>query len=178
MIYPAITIQQPYATLSALGAKRNETRSWPAPRKYIGQRIAIHAGKTFFPFMPGYCGDNFLDALADALGMHRRYDTETEADFLRRLHERDLPLGAVVATAILADCYLIGADTVGTYISLRSDEGENYLKFAYLKDTKELLFGDWQPGRYAWRFADMQTLPRPIPARGKQGLWTWEADIA
>lgn len=42
----ALTLHQPYATLIAMGAKRIETRNWPAPPHAIGQRLAIHAGKS------------------------------------------------------------------------------------------------------------------------------------
>ena len=41
----AITLHQPWATLIALGIKSVETRSWPAPARLVGQRIAVHAGK-------------------------------------------------------------------------------------------------------------------------------------
>ncbi len=41
---PTITLWQPHASLIFSGHKRYETRSWPCPKKYIGQRIAIHAG--------------------------------------------------------------------------------------------------------------------------------------
>ena len=42
----AITLHEPWATLIAYQVKNIETRSWPAPRSIVGQRIAIHAGKT------------------------------------------------------------------------------------------------------------------------------------
>jgi len=29
-------------------------------------------------------------------------------------------------------------------------------------------------GRYGLLLADLDVLPRPIPARGKQGIWDWE----
>ena len=41
----AITLHQPWASLIALGLKTVETRSWPAPARLVGQRIAVHAGK-------------------------------------------------------------------------------------------------------------------------------------
>ena len=39
----------------------------------------------------------------------------------------------------------------------------------------ELALGDYTPGRYAWKLANVQKLPEPIPAKGRQGLWNWEA---
>lgn len=44
MFVKAVSMTQPWATLVAIGAKRIETRSWPA--KYRGP-LAIHASKNF-----------------------------------------------------------------------------------------------------------------------------------
>ena len=35
-------------------------------------------------------------------------------------------------------------------------------------------FGDWSPGRYAWRVGRIYRFPDPVPAVGRQGLWNWE----
>lgn len=40
----ALSIRQPWAVLIVSGEKTVEIRNWPAPEKYIGQRILIHAG--------------------------------------------------------------------------------------------------------------------------------------
>ena len=37
----------------------------------------------------------------------------------------------------------------------------------------ERAFGDYSPGRFAWRLWDVQRLPRPVAARGYQRLWNW-----
>lgn len=42
----ALTICQPFAELIARGEKRVENRTWWPPRGMIGQRVAIHAGKS------------------------------------------------------------------------------------------------------------------------------------
>ncbi len=39
----AITIKQPWASLIVHGIKDIENRSWSCPKKYIGQRVLIHA---------------------------------------------------------------------------------------------------------------------------------------
>ena len=41
-----ITIKQPWASLIVHGIKDIENRTWKCPKKYIGQRILIHAGKS------------------------------------------------------------------------------------------------------------------------------------
>lgn len=42
----ALPLWQPWAQLVVIGAKRVETRHWPAPNYVVGQRVAIHATKT------------------------------------------------------------------------------------------------------------------------------------
>lgn len=80
----ALTLWQPYA--SALGrVKWNETRSWPAPRQYWRQDIAIHAGARE-PSLDDVCD-------ADAAGIG------------------ELPLGAVVSVARLTDCVQVASHT-------------------------------------------------------------------
>lgn len=36
-----------------------------------------------------------------------------------------------------------------------------------------LAFGDYTPGRWAWKIEDVELLPEPVPARGALGLWAW-----
>ena len=47
----AITIKQPWASLIVHGIKNIENRTWPCPKKYLGQRVLIHSsvchGKKF-----------------------------------------------------------------------------------------------------------------------------------
>lgn len=42
----ALTIAQPYADMIVKGEKIIENRKWPAPATLVGQRLAIHAGKS------------------------------------------------------------------------------------------------------------------------------------
>lgn len=44
-------------------------------------------------------------------------------------------------------------------------------------DIKEALFGDFSPGRWAWRLEDVRPLAEAILCRGRQGLWTPDADV-
>ena len=39
----AISVKQPWAYLICSGIKPIENRTWPCPKKYIGQRVLIHA---------------------------------------------------------------------------------------------------------------------------------------
>lgn len=67
------------------------------------------------------------------------------------------PMGCILATAELVDCIKITPEIVAT---LSADE---------------LALGDYTLGRYAWKLANVQKLPEPIPVKGRQGLWNWEA---
>jgi len=64
-----------------------------------------------------------------------------------------LPRGAVVCIADLVDCY-----EVSTIKNVTDDERA---------------FGNWTPGRYAWKLENVIRLPTPIDATGQQGLWDW-----
>jgi hypothetical protein len=150
----AITILQPYAQLIAVGAKRYETRGWRA--NYRG-RIAIHAGKKAVPGAPQDCSDALVS----------RYGFSSA-----EMQEGKMPLGAVIATADLVECWRVIRRN-GEYAELkRSPAPSGYQPYARIGGA-ELLFGDWEPGRYAWELTDVEPLPRPIPAKGRQGLWEW-----
>jgi hypothetical protein len=138
----ALSLWQPWATLIAIGAKEFETRHWAAPKRLIGQRIAVHAAKrtselhiaTTYPFQPQ------LAAAGE--------------------HPDQLPLGAIVATAVVADCWQMTQDLIDA-------AGEI-----------EQAFGHWELGRYAWRMTDVVQLAVPIAARGAQGVWDVPFELA
>ncbi len=69
-----------------------------------------------------------------------------------------LPQGAIVGVVELLDCLPTGA--VLDQIS-----------------TRELVFGDFSPGRYAWKLGDGVRFAEPIPCRGALGLWDTPADV-
>ncbi|GAA0390334.1 ASCH domain-containing protein [Paenibacillus motobuensis] len=152
----AITIIQPWATLIALGEKKFETRSWRT--NYRGS-LAIHAGKKIDR---GICEQEpFRSVLA-------KYGYTAD----------NLPIGAVVAVANLTECCqierLTDSDVEIPPVKLHYSNGRVQGWFGYLKENKELIFGDYTDGRYAWELSDVQQLPEPIEAKGMQGLWNWE----
>lgn len=65
----------------------------------------------------------------------------------------NLPRGCAIATAELTDC----VEMTEEFISQQSES--------------EIACGDWNVGRYAWKFENVQPLPQPIPLKGQQGLW-------
>jgi hypothetical protein len=158
----ALTIHQPWASLTACGAKRFETRSWYT--KYWGL-LAIHAAKT--PFDTDCYWDRELYLMAEELELPDIYSFDT------------LPYGAVIAIAELVDCRLITREMDPTdldeSICLRrpGDTDRDHCGCTYMTDGREICFGDWTPERYAWELSNVRMLDKPIPVRGQQGLWEW-----
>jgi len=189
----AITVYQPWAQLLAIGAKKYETRGWAT--QYRGP-IAIHAGmKSFdktldelFLRIEGVTAAemNFLDAI------RRHFPDDPFLEYF--------PYGAIIATAELVGCYKImnisdaykdcgcsNRDPVcdcklekdpNAHIVALSDQDtlDGLVSIETIAKT-EILFGDWTPGRYVWEIANVNLLPEPIPARGKQGLFNIEGEI-
>ena len=73
-----------------------------------------------------------------------------------------LPTGAIIGKANLVDCFQID---------------EAYRRKLQRENPAELAFGDYTIGRYAWVMADAILFNKPIPAKGKQGLWNWAGGI-
>ena len=36
-------------------------------------------------------------------------------------------------------------------------------------------WGDFSAGRWLWFLDDVEALPKPVPAVGRQSLWSWDA---
>src|SRR5690606_28026518 len=74
------------------------------------------------------------------------------------------PTGKILAVAELMECWMIGQDSIF--------EDKTYR--AIMIDQQEKNFGWFAPGRFAWELANVHLLSKPIPAKGKQGLWNWD----
>jgi activating signal cointegrator 1 len=93
-----------------------------------------------------------------------------------------IPVGAVVAIAQLVDCVPICAIededpppclAVGpTDLTLWGVPDYWHHEADEVDVTDQRPFGDFTPGRWAWLLDDIRPLPEPVPARGRQGLWT------
>ena len=155
----AITLWQPYASLIAIGAKPHETRSWGT--SYRGP-IAIHAG-----LKPAHELDWITSkAICQAFGWpYEKYKIDIASLI------RDLPHGAIVATATLAECWQVTKHT-STAVVLRQSNGIGEDKISI--EAPYLMLGDYSVGRYIWALTDVRALPKPIPVKGKQGLWSWK----
>jgi hypothetical protein len=163
----ALTVQQPWATLIAVGAKQIETRSWKTD--YRGP-LAIHASKN----MP----------VQNRVLMYK-------SPFAEYLHKYDvkqtrmvnhIPLGCILATCDLVDIVHIPPFHTRWISKFKLYHLDMYPNEIYETgpDDKiipippndpELSFGDYTPGRYAWILDNVKIMKTPIEAKGRLGLW-------
>jgi hypothetical protein len=127
----AITLYQPFAGFVALGWKTLATRSWRTD--YRGT-IAVHAARCH---VPG------VYSAALRRGWLRPFGQPHGATAARLCNVQ----GAIVCTAILADCRRMHPEDEPAAIAA------------------------WQPKLWAWVLSDVFVLPEPLAALGPQGLW-------
>lgn len=103
---------------------------------------------------PDYRGELYIHASARMPKWCReKLDREGFVDFL---HDKVLPLGQVLGRVTL--------DGMMTTTEWKSSERFNH---------KEMLFGDYDPRRYAWLLSNPVPLDVPLPAKGSLGIWDW-----
>lgn len=146
----ALTLLQPWASLVATGAKTIETRSWDT--SYRGP-LAIHASKGLPLVWKPFTG-LFVEALGDACGVNE----------FGVLNLRALPVGVILATCTLAD-------VIATDVSDGTGKVSEHVHHDHDQIVREMAFGDFGAGRYAWLLTDVRLLPEPVPARGRLRLW-------
>lgn len=146
-----LSLLQIWATLLAYGEKEFETRDWYTP--YRGW-LAIHASK----------GIKDLEAFLEVISSKKYLSHPTPwvrhggifVETLSNGNPRDLfPLGAVIGMAKLVEVRRV--ETIRDQIT-----------------TPERAFGNYDDGRWAWRFKDACLFPEPIPAKGALGIWMWD----
>lgn len=169
--------------------KRYETRSRPCPPKYIGQHIAIHAAKR--PPIEGDSVGRYVTtrrpdvAMPDGTRIPGRW-IACDWDAPYEVVPIPLPLGAVVATAIVTAsppivdgrgcdgsphvCHRIGG---GLLHHEQLTAAPAHLSTPTEHDIDDQLpYGDWTPGRHAWQLDDVHPVDPPVPAIGRQGWFT------
>ena len=85
----AISIKQPWASLIAHGIKDIENRSWSCPKKYIGQRVLIHASSSKRIRTWTFAQDDVLQKNPSI-----RYDCVYGG----------FPKGAIIGSVVISDC--------------------------------------------------------------------------
>jgi hypothetical protein len=148
----ALTLWQPWATLVAMEVKKIETRCWST--KYRGE-LAIHSAAKLPAKWLGRSAatEPFRDELADVFGARRDRDdrTGTRVDTILK----GLPAGRVLCVVNLYDVVPVS-------------EIENELT------DREMLFGNYEDGRYAWMLKMVDVFEPGIGAKGNRMLWNWE----
>lgn len=152
----AITLWQPWASLIALGLKQYETRSWLT--SYRG-KLLIHAAMR---------GSKYEEK--QAIVDYPLLSTKQRTEMVRLFGSTDFPLGGIVAIADLTQCLQM----VNGWVETSPEPGQTVIQ---AKGDLERAVGDWLPGRYAWRLENVQALSKPIPCKGKQGLWIPNSDL-
>lgn len=144
----ALSMHQPWASLTAKRVKQIETRDRRPPANLIGERIAIHATRRIITFDPDAM---LLPADRDLFTAFNQAVTEA----LGPSWQTELPTGAVVATVVLKSIR-----QVRTHVDLP-------------ESPTERLFGEYATGRWLWELDDVHELAQPVPARGYPSFWTW-----
>jgi hypothetical protein len=145
---PTITVWQPWATLIAIGAKPYEFRRWPAPKRYRGTRVGIHAGAR--PVRRTEVAQLLLHLRAgDAAGT--ALDVPAAAELLERVHSApgSLPLSSLICTALMGEprrCTDLFAGSVAD-----SDRIDEHV--------------------WGWPMSEVRRLQPVVPASGAQGWW-------
>ena len=80
---------------------------------------------------------------------------------------------AVIATANLVGCHgICEVQKDRTSPRVAGYRDCNRIGTWIVASDREVSFGDWTPGRYAWELSDMKIIA-PVPVSGRQGLWEW-----
>lgn len=146
----AVSLSEPWASMVALGWKRNETRSWRTG--YRGW-LAIHAAKSI---------DRDFTELQVRQGRLPRASLATMAG---APHPPSSP-GATWCGHVVAIAQLVRIESTGVGLTAIEWAMGRY-------GIAELELGDYSAGRYVWRLANVWRLEAPAPASGRLGVWTW-----
>ncbi len=147
MIFPAITLWQPYASLIFTRHKRHETRGFRLPPRLEGQMVAIHSAKR--PMDERKQSPELSGLARSALGTRYVYD---------------LPMGAVLGFVRFGPAGV-------TDIIFPRPRKMPLGGWSRAISHEDEAAGDWAPGRWAWPIIEVFKLDEPIPAKGSQGFW-------
>lgn len=142
----ALVLHQPWASLMAIGAKINETRSWPIA--YRGD-LAICAAKAYWRNnVPGYA-ENALMRLWSFRDKFPGYHGN-----VKDLYD-SLPFGMVTCVVTKTNC-----------LSTNDDNGDDRSLTAL-----ELDLGNYSADRFYCPTTNLRKLIELVPVKGRQGLF-------
>lgn len=162
----AITLHPEWAHAIVHLGKRVENRNWRPPASLVGQRIAIHAGKSIGG-RPGKASrDAGMERLEDACPYQLDMEPWGNHDlFVRPLggeRWRTVRIYCILATAILGEPVEV-AEVVGE-ASVESPLPE----WSAWGDRTSLFW---------WPLLDVERVAIPVPCSGKQGFWDVPPDV-
>ncbi len=148
----AITIKQPWTSLIIHGIKDIENRTWACPKKYIGQRVLIHASATSWTW-------------------HRviNYFTKPIRDVFVKLGYngawlRGLPTSAIIGSVEIVDCVI-------NHPSIWAEKTENYTIGMNPKLHEDIT---GKKVVYNWVLANPILFAKPIEnIKGKLSFWDY-----
>jgi hypothetical protein len=155
-VIKVISVLEPWASLVELNKKKFETRSWAT--KYRGP-LGIHSSAGHSPWHMNLAWQEpFYMALQD-----RHVITQGKPGIRYNW-------GCILAVATLKDCLkVVKHDLVyGQPAAIFENGGW------VLKSSDEYAFGDYSVGRFVWVLDDIIKLDKPIPAKGRLGLWEYD----
>lgn len=149
-----ISIKQPWAWLVAMGIKNIENRTWKCPKKYIGERILIHAS--------GKWDDN-----------HREMSRLFTTDQWKSLSDKNqslmvggiLPTSSIIGSVQIIDCV----------IKHNSIWAQQWITKSWHNGVRG---GKYDVQLYNWVLANPIIFPEQIPAKGKLSLWDYPNIVA
>lgn len=174
----ALTIWEPHVSLVIWKIKTSETRGYPAPRGLIGVRFGIHSGLHIPSYAEVLCYPPQLRAaLCRMLGVPEPKDPAALRDLVKRM-----PRGKMLGSAVLTACGQVTRRTEdpelgSTTVRLRVPR-EYSMDGECVVFTSEDGLGDYSLGRWVWLLDGVERLAEPIPARGYQGLWSVDPEVA
>ncbi len=149
MEYKVLTLWQPWATLLVTGAKKIETR--PSKTNWTSEKgtYLIHAAKKW---------SNELDAISK------------QTPFKEELKGYPLSLGCIIGSVDILGCYQIQIrdKQISYWIEYNNSP---FPDLEFVNDYKEISFGNYQEGRYAWICKRPRLLKNPIPYKNGQGYY-------
>lgn len=142
-----ITIKQPWASLIAHGIKDIENRTWACPKKYIGQRVLIHASATSWTW-------------------HRviNYFTKPIRDVFIKFGYNGAWLRGLPTSVIIGSVEMVGCTF--NHPSIWAEKSKGVAIGGHVIDEKEPLI-------YNWVLANPVLFEKPIPAKGKLSFWDY-----
>lgn len=151
----ALSLHQPWATLVALGAKRYETRGWET--SYRGP-LLICSSKG------GLCRSSFQELIGSQPVFQKALQPLLPPNCKHPILDDyfwGMCWGAALAVVDLVECL----STVE--LGKQFEKG----KLPHFRNTDELFFGDFSPGRFAWKLENVRRLKKPFTVKGRQRLF-------